>query len=256
MFDYLSSLFSSLLPSPCGGEAFVWLCRFATAAFPLVIAIRAGLNRFWYKQEPQEEASRYGMYVTGAFYATMWALLAVGIFFPHHMGFVVKGKPIDCAVRYLGAGLALASAVGLNWAFNALGTNWAPGIQQVHQQELVTSGPYEYVRHPMYSLAMLYMESVLMMINHESRFLIGLFLGVTILLLLRIPAEDRFLLGLFKNDYVDYRDKTHALVPGKIIRGLYDPGIDEEHAHLCVGSAKRPATTTRAGRVNASAVKE
>ncbi len=51
----------------------------------------------------------------------------------------------------LGMGLAV-------WARTCLGRNWGPPMSRKENPQLVTSGPYEYVRHPIYAgflLAML-----------------------------------------------------------------------------------------------------
>ena len=45
-------------------------------------------------------------------------------------------------------------AVGLGfaiWARRALGHNWGTPMSQKYEPELVTSGPYWMVRHPIYS---------------------------------------------------------------------------------------------------------
>ncbi|GAB3794980.1 hypothetical protein GCM10028819_10250 [Spirosoma humi] len=54
-------------------------------------------------------------------------------------------------VHLLGMGLMLMGMLLGVWARQALADNWSGAIQQVENQTLVTSGPYRYVRNPMYT---------------------------------------------------------------------------------------------------------
>jgi protein-S-isoprenylcysteine O-methyltransferase Ste14 len=54
-------------------------------------------------------------------------------------------------IRWVGAGIILAGCWMLVWGVRSLGRNITPGIEPLVQAELVTSGAYAHVRHPIYT---------------------------------------------------------------------------------------------------------
>ena len=56
----------------------------------------------------------------------------------------------DRAFKLFGFLIALCSAIGYGWVHVALGNNWSPILEIRANHQLVTSGPFRLVRHPMY----------------------------------------------------------------------------------------------------------
>jgi protein-S-isoprenylcysteine O-methyltransferase Ste14 len=54
-------------------------------------------------------------------------------------------------IRGLGIGLILPGVVVFAWGIRSLGRNLTPGTAPLSGAELVTSGPYGHVRHPIYT---------------------------------------------------------------------------------------------------------
>ena len=54
-------------------------------------------------------------------------------------------------VRILGVALGLYALVLIPWSAAALGASYAPGPALLRGQSLVTTGPYQWIRHPIYS---------------------------------------------------------------------------------------------------------
>ena len=96
-------------------------------------------------------------------------------------------------------------------AMHALGRFYTSylGIQPEHQ--LVTAGPYKYVRHPGYFGEVLSMFSVGLSLSSIS----GLILGVVslALVLIRIKPEEEMLIDKFGNEYESYMKRTKRLIP-------------------------------------------
>ncbi len=109
-------------------------------------------------------------------------------------------------------GLALC-VLGFSLAINArrhLGRNWGLPMSRKEQPELVTSGPYAHIRHPIYTGLLLAM--------------LGSAIGVNVLwALLLVPVgayfiysarrEEAAMLQLFPEQYAAYMARTGMLVP-------------------------------------------
>lgn len=108
-------------------------------------------------------------------------------------------------VIILAAGVAFAI-----WARRHLGRDWSgtPSMKEGH--ELVTSGPYRFVRHPIYTgITVAFIGSAL--VNGFAWIII--FVIFTALLLFRIPKEEGYMMQLFPDRYPEYKRRTKALIP-------------------------------------------
>lgn len=96
------------------------------------------------------------------------------------------------------------------WARLHLGKNWSgtPSMKEGH--ELITSGPYRFVRHPIYT-------GILLAIFGSALVLGVIWLVVFIIFsinfLYRIPLEEKYMMQLFPDQYPPYKEKTKALIP-------------------------------------------
>ena len=113
----------------------------------------------------------------------------------------------------LGWAAAAFTAIGIGlavWARVYLGRNWSPRPAVKEHHELVTTGPYAYVRHPIYTGIML---------ATLGTALLGIFLGIvmfiviSIIFALRIGKEEKLMLELFPRQYPAYQKRTKRLVP-------------------------------------------
>ena len=59
--------------------------------------------------------------------------------------------PMPVWLRWIGVVLGLATIPLFLWVHRALGENWSTSVETKAQHTLVTSGPYRWVRHPMYT---------------------------------------------------------------------------------------------------------
>ena len=114
------------------------------------------------------------------------------------------------AVQWLGVGLCLAGFALAFWARAHLGRNWGMPMSLRQGHELVTSGPYGYVRHPIYSGLMLAMIGSAVTL---SLLWLALFVLYFAYFLYSARTEEKMMLAQFPDTYPAYRRRTKMLVP-------------------------------------------
>ena len=110
-------------------------------------------------------------------------------------------------------GLVLV-ALGLAFSVAAriwLGRNWSSMVTLKRDHELIRSGPYRWVRHPIYTGLLLAVLGSAIALG-EWRGLIALALIIAAFLR-KISIEERFLAPQFGAAYRGYRDEVPALLP-------------------------------------------
>ena len=120
--------------------------------------------------------------------------------------------PLPLWLRWAGIGMAVFGFALLQWAQNTLGNNWSDTPRMLKEQTLITSGPYQSIRHPIYTAFLLIMGSTLFI---SANWLIGLsWIGMTVLeIASRIGFEETLMLEYFGDQYRDYMKSTGRLLP-------------------------------------------
>jgi protein-S-isoprenylcysteine O-methyltransferase Ste14 len=113
-------------------------------------------------------------------------------------------------VRALGAILFLAGLGLAVWARIYLGRNWGMPMTQQEEPELVTGGPYRFVRHPIYSGILLGVLGTALAVNV---FWLIAFAVMGAYFIYSARVEEKFLVSSFPATYPGYRARTKMLVP-------------------------------------------
>lgn len=120
--------------------------------------------------------------------------------------------PHTTPVYAIGLALCVAGVLLAIWSRHLLGRNWSGTVQIKRDHELVETGPYRIVRHPIYSgLLLLFFGNALMV--GDWRGLLAVLI-VFVSFWLKWRTEERWLIAHFGQCYLDYRRRTRALVPG------------------------------------------
>jgi protein-S-isoprenylcysteine O-methyltransferase Ste14 len=108
--------------------------------------------------------------------------------------------------------LLVAAGVGLAiWARRHLGEFWSARVALKMDHELIQSGPYARVRHPIYSGMLLALIGTALFVG-EWRALVGVAL-VFVAHWQKARREETLLAGQFGPAYEDYRQRTGSLLP-------------------------------------------
>ena len=110
---------------------------------------------------------------------------------------------VGAVVFLSGLGLAL-------WARVHLGRNWGMPMTERAEPELVTSGPYRFVRHPIYSGILLGMLGTAMATDLYFLVAFGIALAY---FSYSATVEERLLSASFPDAYPRYRAHTKMLIP-------------------------------------------
>ena len=115
-------------------------------------------------------------------------------------------------LRLAGLPLGICIFALIIWTFHSLDNNYFASLNLRKDHELITTGLYSRVRHPLYLLfALLWICYFLLSANLA----IGIpgIAAYLVIYLFRIPREEKMLADHFGEKYEQYREKTGMLLP-------------------------------------------
>jgi protein-S-isoprenylcysteine O-methyltransferase Ste14 len=114
--------------------------------------------------------------------------------------------------RWLGVAVGFSGSALFAWTHLVLGKNWSGVLEIAKDHELVTNGPYQFVRHPMYSAFFLMGIGVLLL---SANWLVGglNLVAVTYMYFIRVADEEAMMLNQFGHSYEAYMRNTGRLFP-------------------------------------------
>lgn len=120
--------------------------------------------------------------------------------------------PVPAAFRWFGAVLAAATVPLAWWVLSHLGDNVTETVLTRDGHELVTTGPYRWVRHPLYSVGIAMWLGISLLASNAffALFTIGLAVAWQRIV---IPREEAVLVETFGEEYLAYRERTRRLLP-------------------------------------------
>jgi protein-S-isoprenylcysteine O-methyltransferase Ste14 len=138
-------------------------------------------------------------------------LIVVVAFFLRH-SWSGSGHRVLSGPALAGLGLALwAAGLGLAvWARLYIGRNWGMPMTKRETPDLVTTGPYRYIRHPIYSGIILAMLGTALATTPYALIAVAVLAGFFIYSATR---EERFLAGEFPDAYPEYKAHSKMLIP-------------------------------------------
>ncbi|MFA1622120.1 protein-S-isoprenylcysteine O-methyltransferase [Rhizobium mongolense] len=132
--------------------------------------------------------------------------------------YVATGMPqaADYPARAWAVAVGVVLFAAAMWVFRRthkeLGRNWSITLEIRDQHQLICSGPYAFVRHPMYTSFLLMGLGQAFLLSNWIVGLAGL-IGFAILFFLRVDKEERMMLEIFGAQYRAYMDRTKRIIP-------------------------------------------
>lgn len=169
------------------GWAAFWLYWIAAA-----FSMKRG-HRPWSRELP----------IRAVLFVVVVVLVRAGVFRGHGVHTDDWREVLGLALFVLGLGFAI-------WARVHIGRNWGTPMTQKQEPELVTSGPYHFVRHPIYAGILL--GGVATAVGLSWHWLVAAVLA-GIYFIYSATVEERFMSEQFPDTYPAYKRSTKMLVP-------------------------------------------
>ncbi|MDZ4806847.1 MAG: protein-S-isoprenylcysteine O-methyltransferase [Bacteroidota bacterium] len=115
-------------------------------------------------------------------------------------------------LRLLGIAFSGISLPYFWWIHKTLGENWSPSLEIRKGHELIKTGPYKSIRHPMYLQILIWTIGQVLISSNLFVSLFGM-IAWTLLYLIRVPKEEKMMIETFGEEYIDYIKQTGKIFP-------------------------------------------
>ena len=196
-------------------EAYVWfklafVIAFASALVIAATAAKHAARRHGGGLNQLSNEVRGLIVVRATLGLVFYAMLIAWLFWSRALAWAYL--PLPTPVRWLGVALMLPALAFFAWSFRSLGGNYRGGVGLYDAHELVTTGPYRWIRHPIY---LAFIGIMLLVLVVSASWLLGLsgLLLVVSIAAARIPIEERQLHERFGAAWESYRARAGCLLP-------------------------------------------
>jgi protein-S-isoprenylcysteine O-methyltransferase Ste14 len=155
-------------------------------------------------KEAKSTTSRLGIMIQG-----------LGIFVAWFGPMQLREEPVTLGAilaALVVAALLLSSTSIFRASVTEMGKNWSFVARTREDHQLVQSGPFAYVRHPIYSCLFLWMIAAALGMGH----LAGLLVAVPLFIvgtMIRVLEEEKLLRNAFGTAYDDYAARVKRFIP-------------------------------------------
>lgn len=183
----------------------------------LVLFTGVGISSYFRRKADQATGETVSRRVDGNLMMTviklggllLWLTPLVYLINPSWMAWSKIGLP-DW-IRWLGIALGLLCVLGIYWLFSSIGSGITPTSATRKQHQLVTSGPYRWVRHPLYTVGCSLFISLGMIADNWFVALLGILTFIA--MAIRTPKEEANLIEKFGDQYREYMRRTGRYFP-------------------------------------------
>jgi protein-S-isoprenylcysteine O-methyltransferase Ste14 len=119
--------------------------------------------------------------------------------------------PATPALGVAAGGIVAAGVAFSVWARLTLGRNWSAEVTFKQDHELIESGPYGLVRHPIYTGLLLMALGTA--INYDQAVAFAVFASLCGALWWKVRLEEQIMGNHFPDAYADYKARVRAIIP-------------------------------------------
>ena len=119
--------------------------------------------------------------------------------------------PVGLWPFWLGAAVTIAGLLFAVWAREHLGRNWSRSVTIKQGHELITTGPYAVVRHPIYTGILTGFLGMAIAISQVRGFIVLALIFLAFWM--KLSMEEEWMRSQFGETYATYASRTAALVP-------------------------------------------
>ena len=183
----------------------------------VILFTGVGISIYYRRKADQETGERVSRSVDGnvmmtvikVFGLLLWFSPLVYLLNPQWMAWSKIGLPDG--IRWLGVVFGILCVAGIYWMFSSIGSGITPTSATRSQHTLVTSGPYRWVRHPLYTIGSSLFIAFGIMADNWFIALLGILAFIA--MAIRTPKEEANLIEKFGDEYRDYMKRTGAFLP-------------------------------------------
>jgi protein-S-isoprenylcysteine O-methyltransferase Ste14 len=183
----------------------------------VILFTAIGISSYFRRKADRESGEKISRNVDGSVFATivkiggliLWLSPLVYLVDPAWMAWSKPGLPEW--VRWLGVVIGVLCVIGIYWLFSSIGTGITPTSATRKEHRLVTSGPYRWIRHPLYTFGSALFISLGMIADNWFIGLLGLLAFIPVAL--RTPKEEANLIEKFGDEYREYMKRSGRFFP-------------------------------------------
>ncbi|HZW02497.1 MAG TPA: isoprenylcysteine carboxylmethyltransferase family protein [Anaerolineaceae bacterium] len=185
------------------------------AVVVMILVVLAGLRAAG-KHKVEREVGRKTAFIRSGWFIVLSIVLAIAVFWllwrPLPLQF---SDPFRLVLLIVGTLLYFPGIALILWGRRTLAEMYnvssSFGVQIFEGHRLVTSGPYHYVRHPMYLGTILWVLGALFLYRNWAMLILMTFV---VSMYLRSKKEEQALIETFGDEYREYMRRTPAFFPG------------------------------------------
>ena len=176
-----------------------------------------GISSYFRRKADRESGETISRKVDGTAFMTivrigglvLWLSPVIYLINPAWMAWSKIGLPEW--VRWLGVGIGILCTLGIYWLFSSIGSGITPTSATRKEHRLITSGPYRWIRHPLYTFGSSMFVAFGMIA--DNWFIPALGVLAFIAMAIRTPREEANLIAKFGNEYREYMKHTGRFLP-------------------------------------------